>query len=182
VYRIKDNNHLYVGRAGHLVSMAECLSRGWNVAIPEVDIGEDIFVVEDETNRLAKVQVKTASGRSIKNGFCSQFIISLKQLSDTTEKGNDLRFIFVTRFNKKWQPFVVITRKELYDKHHYENVGSINKNEFVKITIYFLYEKNNLDQIGKVECGTKRGFSKSDFSKFLNRWEQTFFTPKIKDS
>ncbi len=29
--------------------MAELLLRGWNVAIPEVDVGDDIFVVRDAT-------------------------------------------------------------------------------------------------------------------------------------
>jgi hypothetical protein len=34
----------YVGRAGQLAVMAEFLLRGYNVAIPEVDEGDDIFV------------------------------------------------------------------------------------------------------------------------------------------
>ena len=28
--------------------MSEFLTRGWNVAIPEVDIGDNIFVVQDD--------------------------------------------------------------------------------------------------------------------------------------
>ena len=104
--RPKTNHHLYVGRAGHLAAMAECLSRGWNVAIPEVDVGEDIFVVEDETSILAKVQVKTATGKKAKSGFNAQFIIPLRQINDTTTKGSNMRFVFVTRYGKRWQPFV----------------------------------------------------------------------------
>lgn len=38
-------NHLYVGRAGQMAAMAEFLLRGYNVAVPEVDVGDDIFVV-----------------------------------------------------------------------------------------------------------------------------------------
>ena len=38
----------YTGRAGHLAVMAELLIRGWNTAIPEVDVGDDIFVVWKE--------------------------------------------------------------------------------------------------------------------------------------
>ena len=35
--------------------MAEFLLRGWNVAIPEVDTGDDIFVVQDENGTLRRV-------------------------------------------------------------------------------------------------------------------------------
>lgn len=36
--------NLYVGRAGQMAVMSEFLVRGYNVAIPEVDVGDDIFV------------------------------------------------------------------------------------------------------------------------------------------
>jgi len=39
----------YLGKAGHLKVMSEFLMLGWNVAIPEVNIDDDIFVVQDET-------------------------------------------------------------------------------------------------------------------------------------
>ena len=35
---------LYSGRAGQMAVMAEFLIRGYNVAIPEVDVGDDIFL------------------------------------------------------------------------------------------------------------------------------------------
>lgn len=41
---MSQKQNLYVGRAGQMAVMAEFLLRGWNVALPEVDIGEDIFV------------------------------------------------------------------------------------------------------------------------------------------
>ena len=55
---MKNNYHLYLGKAGHLTVMSEFLLRGWNVAIPEIDIGDDIFVVQDESGTLRRVQVK----------------------------------------------------------------------------------------------------------------------------
>ena len=33
----------HIGKAGHLAAMAEFLLRGYNVAMPEVDVGDDIF-------------------------------------------------------------------------------------------------------------------------------------------
>jgi len=46
--------NLYLGRAGQLAVMSEFLTRGWNVAIPEVDIGDDIFVVRDSDGNLSR--------------------------------------------------------------------------------------------------------------------------------
>lgn len=51
---MRNNYHLYLGKAGHLTVMSEFLLRGWNVAIPEIDIGDDIFVVQDESGTLPK--------------------------------------------------------------------------------------------------------------------------------
>ena len=35
----------YIGKAGHLAVMGELALRGYNVAMPEIDEGDDIFVV-----------------------------------------------------------------------------------------------------------------------------------------
>ncbi len=77
---MKDNFHLYLGRAGHLAIMSELLMRGWNVAIPEVDIGDDIFVVHDEKGILQKVQVKTSTATKRVKGFSGQFQVNINQL------------------------------------------------------------------------------------------------------
>jgi hypothetical protein len=41
----------YVGRAGDLALMAELSWRGYNIAIPLIDIGDDVFAVNDKTGR-----------------------------------------------------------------------------------------------------------------------------------
>ena len=51
--------NLYVGRAGQMAVMAELLWRGWNVALPEVDVGDDVLVVKDDSGDLWRIQVKT---------------------------------------------------------------------------------------------------------------------------
>lgn len=182
--RPQNNHHLYIGRAGHLAAMAECLSRGWNVAIPEVDVGEDIFVVEDESSNMLKVQVKTATGKKYSKGFSCQFNIPLRQLNDTSQKGNDLRFIFVTRYSKKWQPYIIMTRKELLDKHQLEHIGTLTSNGDVKLTLYFIYDVQK-NEITNVECGTQRGFSgkgipKPELTAYLDKWD-IFFKIRIAD-
>ena len=71
----------YVGKAGHLAAMAEFLLRGYNVAMPEVDVGDDIFVVADREGTLWRIQVKTAIGKRRRYGYSGKFAISLEQLN-----------------------------------------------------------------------------------------------------
>lgn len=58
----------HLGKAGDHAVMAELLLRGWNVAIPEVDVGDDIFVVDDNADRAIRVQVKTTEQVARRNG------------------------------------------------------------------------------------------------------------------
>jgi hypothetical protein len=53
----------YTGKAGHLAVMGEIALRGYNVALPEIDVGDDIFAVNPQTGKLVRVQVKTARGK-----------------------------------------------------------------------------------------------------------------------
>jgi len=52
--------NLYLGSAGQTWVMSEFLARGYNVAVPEVDRGDDLFVVQDESGDFDRIQVKTA--------------------------------------------------------------------------------------------------------------------------
>ncbi|HVX01096.1 MAG TPA: hypothetical protein VHA52_11795, partial [Candidatus Babeliaceae bacterium] len=70
----------YLGKAGHLNVMSEFLMLGWNVAIPEVDIGDDIFVVQDDNGTLRRVQVKTSTSTVRTGSFSGQFSVSVKNL------------------------------------------------------------------------------------------------------
>jgi len=112
----------YLGKAGHLAVMSEFLMLGWNVAIPEVDIGDDIFVVQDDNGTLRRVQVKTSTATTHKNNFSGQFNVSLKNLRNIT---NILvHYIFIIRLNNHWSKLLIIRQDFLLD--HFENnkVGS----------------------------------------------------------
>jgi hypothetical protein len=61
--------NLYLGKAGQLVVMSCFLVRGWNVATPEVDVGDDLFVVEDKKGIFYRVQVKTSQATLRENGY-----------------------------------------------------------------------------------------------------------------
>jgi hypothetical protein len=103
---------LYLGKAGHLVVMAEFLLRGWNVAIPEVDVGDDVYVVEDGTGSLKQVQVKTVSEKLHKDGteYSGRITIRADQLRSPS---SSLYYVFIVRRAAEWGPPVVISQMDL---------------------------------------------------------------------
>ena len=105
--------------------MAEFLARGYNVAIPEVDVGDDIFVVRDESGELSRIQVKAATARNRKRGFTAQFSVPIRQLAALLTP--DLYYVLTVRRNDRWEEFLVLTRRDLYDQHINSQVGSLNK-------------------------------------------------------
>ena len=54
------NRRAYTGRSGQMAVMAELLDLGCNVAIPEVDVGKDLFAFQDDEEGVTHIQVKTA--------------------------------------------------------------------------------------------------------------------------
>lgn len=143
----------YLGKAGHLTVMSEFLMLGWNVAIPEVDIGDDIFVVQDDNGTLRRVQVKTSTSTSRKSSYSGKFSVSVKNLKNIT---NILvHYIFIVRHNHEWSKPVVIRQDFLLDHFENNNIGSVAKGN---ITFYFSYVNE------KVECSGK------DFTKYLRNF------------
>lgn len=108
----KGNRALFVGRSGQLAAVAELLFRGYNVAIPEVDEGEDIFVIRDDTDGYWPIQVKTGTAIEQENDVCfTQFNIPRSQLVNETTP--DLWYVFILRRNNSWNKFLIIPRKDL---------------------------------------------------------------------
>jgi hypothetical protein len=117
-----SKKHLYTGKSGQLAVMAEFVSRGYNVAVPEVDIGDDIFVVRDRDGELSRVQVKTANGKETQGGFSAMFKLSRRQLE--TPHTPDMNYVFVIRYRDSWRDFMVISREALYDLHAVHAIGT----------------------------------------------------------
>lgn len=103
----------YIGKAGQLYVMSELLMLGWNVAIPEVDRGDDIFVVKDSDGDLRRVQVKTASARETKRGYVVQFLLPRLQL--VSQPTPELYFTLLIRRQDRWSNLIVLTRGDLAD-------------------------------------------------------------------
>lgn len=119
--------------------MSEFLVLGWNVAIPEVDTGDDIFVVEDEKGTLRRVQVKTSEATIREDGFSAQFQVPLAQLQTI---GNILvHYVFIVRYNKAWYAPVIIRQDYLLDYFENKNMGSKYNDH---INLYFSYSKNKV--------------------------------------
>src|SRR3954469_7536587 len=92
----------HLGKAGHHAVMAEFLLRGWNVAIPEVDVGDDIFVVNDNADRVIRVQVKTTAGVARAGGRVDASFsgFSTRQFWATAEI--PFFYVFVRRLHAHW--------------------------------------------------------------------------------
>lgn len=154
---MKKNFHLYLGKAGHLTVMSEFLTRGWNVAIPEVDIGDDIFVVQDDNGTLRRVQVKTSISTIRKNGFSGQFNVPLIQLKSIANI--QVHYAFIVRHNDQWTVPVIIRQDYLLDHWQNDKIGSRHNGN---LNLYFSYSKRN-----RVECsGLNLSKYVSDFSDF----------------
>lgn len=147
---MKNNYHLYLGKAGHLIVMSEFLLRGWNVAIPEIDIGDDIFVVQDESGTLRRVQVKTSTSTKRQNGFSGRFKIPLKQLRNISKIR--VHYAFVVRHSDQWTKPLIIRQDYLLNLFETANIGSVHSE---MLNLYFSYFDD------KVEC------SKIDLTQYI---------------
>ncbi|HMY15120.1 MAG TPA: hypothetical protein PKA58_02270 [Polyangium sp.] len=105
--------------------MAEFMIRGYNVAIPEIDVGDDIFVVKDADGDLNRIQVKTAIGKrqSMSGCYGAQFNIAYAHLEKARKP--DITYVFVVRIEERWQEFVIIRRQDLYDIRENNRIGSV---------------------------------------------------------
>lgn len=144
----------YLGKAGHLAMMSEFLIRGWNVAIPEVDIGDDIYVVEDENGTLRRVQVKTSTATPLRHGFSGQFNIPLRQLINI--KTIPIHYAFIFRNEGRWESPLIV-RQDYLQKHvEDDSVGS----------------KSNDAVMLRISVKNKRALcSKVDFTQYVDNFE-----------
>ena len=112
----------FFGRSGHLAVMSEFLHRRINVAIPEVDVGDDVFVVKGSDDTVTRVQVKAATAKAQVDGYFAVFNVPLAQLSVPRDTPA-LVYVFATRFQNRWSDFIVIRRSTLFARVN-EGAGS----------------------------------------------------------
>jgi hypothetical protein len=105
----------HFGRAGEYFAMSELLLRGWNVAGPVVDVGDDVFVIDDNDKTTWRLQVKAADGEAVPEadggGVKAKFTLSRAQLR--TAQPIELFFMLVIRHAAKWR-FLIVPRLDLF--------------------------------------------------------------------
>jgi len=117
--------------------MSELLLRGYNVAVPAVDIGDDIYVVEDAESNLIRVQVKSANCQARKYGFVGQIRLCARQLKEG--KRTKLVYVFALRFEARWY-FVLISREHLLEEVELHKTGTKYNGD---ITFTFRYDETS---------------------------------------
>jgi hypothetical protein len=107
----------HFGRAGEFFAMSEVLLRGWNVAVPVVDIGDDVFVINDSNKTTYRLQVKSCRKTRRKDGSSiAKFTVSRQQLRMPQEI--ELIYMFMIRddASSSWC-FLVVPRLDLNKIH-----------------------------------------------------------------
>jgi hypothetical protein len=145
---------LYLGEAGQASATSYFLARGWNVATPKVDIGDDLVVIEDYQGFFVRIQVKTARAIERKDSFSVRFKVSLKQLQNRYNP--ELYYMFMVYREQEWLHKIIIPRTALLSKFRNKNIGSVVGDNLM---LYITFQ------------GTKVLCSDVDFSEFYNNFE-----------
>lgn len=152
---MSKKNNLYLGKAGQLATMSYFLMRGWNVATPEVDVGDDLFVIEDKKGIFYRIQVKTSQAIERKNdSYSVTFNLPLAQLE--TGIVPEIYYVFVICRKNEWAEKLIISREALLKYRQSNNIGTVYKENIV---FYFAFRD------GKVFC------SDVDMTEFKNNFE-----------
>ena len=80
--RQRNIDDTFTGRAAQLAVMAELLRLGCNAAIPEVDVGTDVFAFKDNREEIVRLQVKSCTvpkEYADKSGYSATFVLPMKQ-------------------------------------------------------------------------------------------------------
>lgn len=125
--------------------LAVLLNRGYNVAVPEVDRGDDLFVVHDQTGQLFRVQVKTATGKG-RRRVSGAFNISVNQLR--TPRMPDLHYVLVLLHAEGGLEFLVIPRADLLHLWQFEGMGHAT-DEGRRVVLHVSFSEEHVTCDGK---------------------------------
>lgn len=107
------SEHSFFGMSGQFAVLSQFLRRGYNVAIPVVDVGDDAIVIDDGAHELRRLQVKSGNpGKATETSVDVQFRVSRRQLRDP--EGAELYYMLMAWTWARWS-FVLISRQELFD-------------------------------------------------------------------
>ncbi len=144
---------LYLGEAGQAAASSYFLARGWNIATPRVDIGDDLLVIEDEKGFFTRIQIKTSQAIERKESFSGRFKLPMKQLQK--QYIPELYYMFMVYRENEWLHKVIMPRETVLDYHLKQGMGSLVGDN---LDIYFSFKDK------KVVC------SKVDITEFHNNF------------
>lgn len=113
----------YVGKAGQLAVMGELAWRGYNVALPEIDKGDDIYSVNDKTGAMLRIQVKTSRETRLKRNMESKYQFNIRRSAIDQPLNPELHFVFACRKQHGFR-FLVMSRDVLRNYVISNNAGS----------------------------------------------------------
>jgi hypothetical protein len=152
------NQRTYTGRSGQMAVLAELLLRGCNAAIPEIDVGEDLFAFQDGRVEVDRLQIKTARAKAFRDGtgYSAEFSVPLQQLRAPDRP--PLFYVLAVRLEEKWTDFLIISRWKLWALTEDEGVGYVHEaaQEF-RLRLSFRSTTVNAGAF--------------DFTPYRNRWE-----------
>lgn len=139
--RQRGTDDTFTGRAAQLAVMAELLRLRCNVAIPEVDLGTDVFAFKDDREEVVRLQVKACTvprPYADGSGYSAKFALPLKQLDRLTDRP-PLYYVLAVLRDGRWADFVIVSRARLRDYvNDATSFGSVNgANNELEITVEF---------------------------------------------
>jgi hypothetical protein len=145
--RQRGTEDIFTGRAAQLAVMAEVLRLGCNAAVPEVDLGTDVFAFKDDREEVVRLQVKACTAPysyADGSGYSAKFALPMKQFHRLDDRP-PLYYALAVLRNDRWVDFLVVSRARLQSYFYgTTKFGSYNKtNDDLEITVEFRV---------KVEC------------------------------
>jgi len=145
--RQRGTDDSFTGRAAQLAVMAEVLRLRCNAAIPEVDLGTDVFAFKDDREEVVRLQVKACTVPHIYadgSGYSAKFALPMKQFRHPDDRP-PLYYALAVLRDDRWVDFLVVSRAPLQSYYYGKTkFGSFNKtNDDLEITVEFR---------AKVEC------------------------------
>ena len=158
--RKRGTKDAYTGRSGQRAVMAELLLLECNVAIPDVDVGEDVFAFRDGRAEVAHLQVKTAQATRYKKGegYAAKFGLPLKQLERPDNP--PLYYALAVRLGRLWVDFLVICRGQVQVFWNASRSFGSENSRSGDLELYLQFRP------GRVRCGAV------ELEGYRNAWEQ----------
>ena len=146
-------SNLFTGKAGEHAVASQFLIRNSHVAFPEVDVGDDLLVSDQDFTRLRRVQVKTSRAVEQRHSYVGNFSMPLDQLA--TPITPELLYVFAVFRAHRWADFVVVSREDIYVEHDIHGAGSAHDGK-VRFRLRF--------SDAGVDCGGR------DWTHFRDNW------------